>query len=461
MSLFSRNGSHRRARLLQGSARQAWANNRELWSLTIGSKDNFGIINSVVIDRDGSVIMAGKGSIEFSVPKVGSKTEAGIKCSPALEKQMLTVETNFAKSYWVARVSSQGQVLAAKSFDEPAIAQNADPRNADSEPSITVKQIVLQPNGEFWLVGDVSGRWKGKDKLATLSQGASDLYCIKFSPQLEPLERRQWGRQASLKADVICWAGSNQLCIFGRILQPVKSGESEMGPSPSQTCQWVWDLGQPPEQPARVSESKIGEIAVNAKVLDYCQMGEQQLLLREGSDAQVYLDRRVAKSSEWSLLSKLPFGANAMAPTPDGLWLVGFGPLTGARTIGGCDIALAYLNGEGRLSHPHLLGSAERDYATQADFDSSSNQLWIGATTEGALGNYPAPPRKTSKLVAFSADLNSLKTGPLIALGEEPPGPIRFKNLPEGAVFWSEERPGFDHLVGLIAGKSSPAGRNP
>lgn len=54
------------------------SNNRELWSLTIGSKDNFGIINSVVIDKDGSVIIAGKGSIEFSVPKVGSKAEAGI-----------------------------------------------------------------------------------------------------------------------------------------------------------------------------------------------------------------------------------------------------------------------------------------------------------------------------------------------------------------------------------------------
>jgi hypothetical protein len=430
--------------------------NRELWSLAIGTKDNFGIINSVAVDKDGSVIVAGKGSFEFSAPMPGKKIEAGIVCSPAPRhyQPVLAVETNFAKSYWVARISAEGQVLAAKSFEEPSIAQDADPRNADSEPSISVKQVLFDPNGGFWLVGEVSGRWRGQDKLATLSQGPSDLYCIKFSHQLEPLERRQWGRRSRLKADVVRWTGPNQLSIFGRVLQPSKPGASEMGSSPSQACQWVWDLGQPRELAAQVSEDQIGEMAVNARVLDYCQTGEQQLLLREGRDAQIYLDHRSTKNDPWSLLSKIPFGANAIAPSRDGLWLVGFGQLKGARSLGGCDIALACVDGEGRLSHPHLLGSAERDYATQADFDPSSNQLWIGATTEGALGDFPAPPRNTSKLVAFSADLNSLKNGPLIALGEEPPGPIRFKDLPTGATFWSEERPGFEHLVGLVSGKS-------
>lgn len=427
--------------------------NRELWSLTIGSKDNFGIINSLSVDKDGSVLVAGKGSLNFSVAKPGTKSEPGIVCTPAREKQLLTAETDLAKSYWVARVSSQGQVLAAKSFDEPSIAQNADPRSADSEPSISVKQILLEPNGEFWMVGDITGRWQGKGQLATLSQGASDLYCIRFSSRLEPLERRQWGRQAMLKADVVRWTSSHQLSVFGRILQPTKPGDSDMGPSPSQACQWVWDLGQPRDLPAQVSESKIGETAVNAKVLDFCQAGEQQFLLREGVDAQIYLDRRDAKSSNWSLFAKLPFGANALAPTPDGLWLVGFGQLSGTRAIGGCDISLAYLNREGQLGYPHLVGTAERDYATQLDFDPSSNQLWIGATTEGAFGDFPAPQRNTSKLLSVCTDLNSLKSGPLTALGEEPPGPIRFKDLPQGAVFWSEERPGFDHLVGLLAGK--------
>lgn len=433
--------------------------NRELWSLSLGTADNFGIIDSLAVEKDGSIIVAGGGSLEFAPSKPGQAAQGielwrGGQRLPTITA--LSLGTNFAKRYWVARISSQGQVLAAKSFDEPKIPQNADPKRADSEPSLAVRQVLLEPSGEFWLVGDVSGRWVGSEALTTLSQGKSDLYCMKFSAQLEPLERRQWGRQAFLKADVVRWTAPGKLSIFGRELQPGKNRQDDMGPSPSQPCQWTWDLSRPRQLPAQISESKIGKVAVNAKVLDFCQIGPQQLLLREGKDAEILLDRRSDSSAGWTLWSKLPFSANAMAADDQGVWLVGFGSLKGTRAMGGCDISLAHMNWQGQIGHPHVVGSSERDFATSVDLDPLSHQLWVGATSNGALEGRPAPTDRQAKLVVLAADLADLTNGPLTQLGEEPPGPIRFKSLPEGAKFWSEERPGFDHVIGLYSAAAQP-----